>query len=705
VIRVGFDVGGTFTDVVTISSDGRLRSLKIANSATSTGTARDVAGFVRQAWAGTQGAGGDGYDWRHASTVLSNAVIEGSGPKVALITTQGFGDCLEIRDLARPNAFDVSWTRTPPLVPRHLRMTLREATRVRSAVRAYRPDLDRVDSLAQELQAQSVRCVAICFVNSYLDHANEDLVARHLRDKFPGFILSVSHELSGEVGEYERMSTAAVNAYLLPVIDSHLSALEAELSSVDGLLMMQSGGGVAEMAEARSRPVRFLESGPAAGVVASAAFCARLRLATVVALDMGGTTVKACIIENGEASVRDRAEVGDNNGLGSQRGQASGYPVRTPCFDIVELGAGGGSLASVEHGLLRVGPCSAGAVPGPACYARGGQAPTVTDANVVLGLLNPQALAAGTFPIRSELAETAVAGLTADLDCTVTEAAWGIRRLANATMVRAIRSVTIERGRDPRECDLLASGGSGPLHAAHLAEAMGITRVVVPPYAGVLSALGLLVAPTRSEAAQSVRPIALPGPAHDALAPAAAALRDTIGVAMSRVPAANREAVAVRPFVHLRYRQQTEAMRIPVGSPDRLMAEAASLTAGFEAAHLLKYGYQRADDTIELVQVSATVSVDDADFPQISASDLESTTAPETKRSVYWGPERGWVETPVLGGRAALLSQDLAGPAVIEEADTSIAVPLGWMVSLGEAGVLILSRLETEADCEGEQGS
>lgn len=685
-IRVAFDVGGTFTDVVAVTSNGAIRSLKIANSATSAGTARGVAAFASGV------AGGDvDYDWRHASTIASNAVIEGNGPLVALVTTAGFRDSLEIRDLARPNVFDVRWQRTSPLVGRELRLTIDESMRVRGGS-VREPHKAKLATLAEQLRAADVQCVAIALVNSYLDGRHEQIVADYLAEHCPGLMITTSHDLSGEIGEYERMSTAAVNAYLLPVMDSHLGALEEELPDVAGLLVMQSGGGAADMAEARHRPVRFLESGPAAGVVASSAFCARLDLPIVVALDMGGTTVKACVIENGQAAVRDRAEVGDDNGLGSQRGRAAGYPVRTPCFDIAELGAGGGSIASVDRGLLHVGPRSAGAVPGPACYDRGGTNPTVTDANVALGLLNPFALAAGTFPIRREFADQALARLAEALACPPVEAAWGVRRLANATMVRAIRSVTIERGRDPRECVLLTSGGSGALHAAHLAEAMGISRVVVPPFAGVLSALGLLIAPTRSEQAQTVRPVVLPGSPGELLN-VSRRLVEVTDLVLGRIDEQLRERAEIAQFVHVRYSQQTEARRLLVDSGTDAAGEwdGARLRARFEEAHQREFGYVRSADSVEIIQVTVTVTTDDAAFPRITAHDLERV-GDDQSRQVYWGPEHGWLETPILGGRVSLGTDQVAGPLVIEEADTSIAVPPVWSAAIGDVGVVLLTR-------------
>lgn len=501
-LRVAFDIGGTFTDVVIAGARGHLFTYKILTLPDSLGAdvGRCVADALRQQ------SGGRVASMVHGTTVASNAVLEGKGAVTGLITTAGFRDELEIRRLGRPGVYDVFWERTPPLIPRRLRVEVRERVTVHGQVDTPL-DVNDVRTALHKLRAHGVEAVAISFLHSYVNPLHEQRAAALVRELLPHVMVCTSSAVLPEIREYERTSTTALNAYLMPVVNRYLDQLETQLRQYHpSLLVMQSNGGVMTSEHARRRPVHMIESGPAAGVLAAASLAREVGLSHVVAFDMGGTTVKACLIEDGQPVETAEGEVGAGINLAGRLSRGAGYALRVPMYDIAEVGAGGGSLAWVdEGGALRVGPRSAGAVPGPACYGRGGTTLTITDANVVLGYMNPERIAGGTVPIDAAAARRAIAEhLGTRLRLPVQDAAYGVYQVANATMMRAIRAVTTERGRDPRDFSLIAFGGAGPLHAAALAASLGMTRVYVPLFPGLFSALGLLLADLRYDYVQSI---------------------------------------------------------------------------------------------------------------------------------------------------------------------------------------------------------
>jgi N-methylhydantoinase A len=691
-LRVAFDIGGTFTDVVITGASGRLFTYKILTLPNSVGA--DVGHCVADALG--QQPRSHVASLVHGTTIASNAVLEGKGAITGLITTKGFRDELEIRRLGRPGVYDVFWERTAPLIPRRRRLEVRERMMVNGTVDTPL-DVNEVREALQTLRAQGVEAIAVSFLHSYVNATHERQVAAMVRELFPDIMVCASSEVLPEIREYERTSTTALNAYLMPVVNRYLEQLESQLRQYHpSLLIMQSNGGVMTSEHARRRPVHMIESGPAAGVLAAASLAREIGLSQAVSFDMGGTTVKACLIEDGHPVETAEGEVGAGINLASRLSKGAGYALRVPMYDIAEVGAGGGSLAWVDAGgALRVGPHSAGAVPGPACYGRGGTTPTITDANVVLGYMNPEKIAGGTVPIDAAAARVAIEkDLGARLGLTVQNAAYGVHQVANATMVRAIRAVTTERGRDPREFTLIAFGGAGPMHAAELATSLGIRRVYVPLFPGLFSALGLLLADLRYDYVQSV-----PG-RLDSVDPAS--LLREFDALVARVQEEvlrediNPAEVQLERFIDLRYARQSSELTLRV--PESLTAAALLpvLAQSFHDEHERTYGYRRENDPVATVSVrlKATAPARSVGFRELGENFTRATGHSDTlsaARRAYFGPQEGERETRLLR-RSDLIGKSLPGPLIVEEFDTTVVVPPGWQAEVDRYGNIILRK-------------
>jgi len=692
VLRVAFDIGGTFTDVVIAGADGRLFTYKILTLPDSVGA--DVGRCVADALG--QQPGAHVASLVHGTTIASNAVLEGKGAVTGLISTKGFRDELEIRRLGRPGVYDVFWERTPPLIPRRRRLEVHERMMVNGEVDTPL-DINDVREALHTLRAQGVEAIAVSFLHSYVNPTHERQATALVRELLPGVMVCASSEVLPEIREYERTSTTALNAYLMPVVNRYLDQLEAQLRQYHpSLLIMQSNGGVMTTEHARRRPVHMIESGPAAGVLAAASLAREIGLAQAVAFDMGGTTVKACLIENGQPVETAEGEVGAGLNIASRLSKGAGYALRVPAYDIVEVGAGGGSLAWVdEGGALRVGPRSAGAVPGPACYGRGGTAPTITDADVVLGYMNPEKIAGGTVPIDAAAARAAIErDLCARLGLTVQNAAYGVHQVANATMMRAIRAVTTERGRDPREFSLIAFGGAGPIHAAELAASLGISRVYVPLFPGLFSALGLLLADLRYDYVQSV-----PG-RLDSVDPASL-LREFDALAARVREEVFREEISpagvqLDRFIDLRYARQSSELTLKVPESVTAAELPRVLAESFHSEHERTYGYRRENDPIAIVslRLKATAPARSVGFRELGESfarTVDGAEGPEITRRAYFGPQSGERESRILR-RSDLVGRTLAGPLIVEEFDTTVVVPPGWQTEVDGYGNIVLKR-------------
>ncbi len=693
-LRVAFDIGGTFTDVVIAAADGRLLTYKILTLPDSVGA--DVGRCIADA----ESRQSDSIitSLVHGTTIASNAVLEEQGAETGLITTKGFRDELEIRRLGRPGVYNVFWQRTPPLIPRRRRIEVSERMTVQGEVETPLNE-EEVRQAIHTLKRQGVESIAVAFLHSYVNPSHEQRAVALIREVFPEVMVCSSAEVLPEVREYERTSTTALNAYLMPVVNRYLDQVETQLQAYPPTLqIMQSNGGVMTAAHARRRPVHMIESGPAAGALAAAGLAREIGLSQAVAFDMGGTTVKACLIEDGQAVETAEGEVGAGINRAGRLSQGAGYALRVPAYDIVEVGAGGGSLAWVDDGgALRVGPRSASAVPGPACYGRGGTEPTITDANVALGYMNPGKIAGGTVPIDAAAARTAIeTRLCARLHLSVQDVAFGIHQVADATMTRAIRAVTTERGRDPREFTLIAFGGSGPLHATTLADNLGMPRVYIPLFPGLFSALGLLLADIRYDYVQSV-PQEL-----DAINPAALLKEFDALVSHANQDSQDEQdeqdgqgSITYERLIDLRYKRQSSELTLPVPAQVEAADIRQVLAESFHAAHEQTYGYRREDDTIAIVSVrlKATVRTQSLSFSELGVSfsqSAEKTAQPDSRRA-YFGPQQGELDTRILS-RGDLVEHAVAGPLIVEEFDTTIVVPPQWQASVDAYGNIVLAK-------------
>jgi N-methylhydantoinase A len=690
-LRVGIDIGGTFTDLVSIDDDGRVRTHKIAS------TPHDYGEGIVEGLCALLTDDATVGEVLHGTTVGSNTVLEGKGARTALITTRGFRDILEIRDLRMPVLYDLRWTKPRALVERRLRLEVVEKLRPDGSV-SVPLDGTSVDAAIAVLRAENVQSVAICLLHSYANPAHERAVAEQVRAALPDIAISVSHEILPEIKEYPRTSTTVINAYVQPVVRAYITALDArlrELGIAAGLQLMQSNGGLASAEFAAAAPAHIIESGPAAGVVGGAALARRLNEPRLITFDMGGTTAKAGLVENGEVLRSEAIEVGGGVMVGSRLLVGAGYMLKLPAIDLAEVGAGGGSICRLDAaGAPKVGPDSAGADPGPVCYGRGGTAPTITDCNLVLGYLDPGGLVGGALKVDLAAARAAVArDLAEPLRCSVEEAAFGMLRLASATMMRAIRAVSVERGRDPRQFCLLAFGGNGPLFAAGIAVELGIGRVIVPPMPGLFSAFGLLVADTEHHATQSLRTrLGHADPAQIASVLASLAETGAQRLARDGFPPARQ---SFRRAASARYVGQSSEIEVPLPEPSPGQdpaADAAALLARlpslFAAEHERTYGFRAPDEEqVELMGLSviARGTPERARLPE----HIPPAGAAVPARRRAWFPDAGWVDTPVMD-RAALTAPRV-GPLIIQEYDATCLVPRGATTALDAFGNILVS--------------
>ena len=668
--RVGADVGGTFTDVIVQSGSGEVRVRKVLSTPPSYDIAvveavRGLAGEIPEAVT----------EVVHGTTVATNAVLERRGARTAIVTTQGFRDVLELRRMRMPHLYDYFWNKPPPLVPRHLRFEVEE--RMSAGGEVLKPlDLDEAHLVARALRDAEVEAVAVCLLHAHLYPAHEEALGEILREQ----------------QEYERTATTAVNAYVRPLMAGYVDNIRngvAELGTAAPLMIMQSSGGVMTADDAAVRPVYALESGPAAGVVAALGLSEALGFENVITFDMGGTTAKASLIENGRVSRSQEYEVGASLSAGSRLLRGSGELIRIPTIDIAEVGAGGGSLAWLDAaGALQVGPRSAGARPGPACYGLGGEEATVTDANVLLGYIPTGPLASGDLVVTAERAAVAVGRVAGPLGLTVIEAARGIHELANATMMRALRSVSTEKGRDPREFVLLAYGGCGPVHAAALAADLGVKTAIVPPLAGLFSAVGLLFARAEFHDVRFCR-IDARAPDVELLAALDADMRAHLAERIGDV-----EVTEWIRTADVRYRGQNWNITVDFHG-DIGSASVERLLERFEAEHERLYGTRLEHGSPIEVRAVRVAAIGGARGALVSAGQAATAeVAHGLSRVADFGAAHGAIAAPVRS-RASIGSDPVNGPVLIDEYDTTVVVPPGWTVRAHESGALVLDHVAT----------
>ncbi len=673
---LGVDVGGTFTDLVLIRlADGATVTHKVPSTPDDPSRAMGEGIAELLALAGAPAA--DVAWFGHGTTVATNAMIQGRLAPTGLITTDGFRDTLEIRRQRQPHNYNIRIPKPRPPVPRSLRFEIPERVflMARGPIAPQRGDLDPAIAA---FRAAGVEAIAICFLHAYHDPAHERLVAGWLQDALPGVFICPSHAILAEFREFERLSTTVLNAGLGPVMSRYLARLEDRRRAL-GLgaapHILQSNGGVASAREAGEKPVRTLASGPAAGVTGAIHAGVAAGFPDLITFDVGGTSLDVCLVQDGRPAIAREKEF-------------RGWPVRFPMMDVHSVGAGGGSIASVDAGgFLQVGPESAGAHPGPACYGRGGTRPTVTDANVVLGRLHPERLLGGRMPIRADLAREAIAQHVArPLGMGVEEAAHAILTILNETMLRAVRLISVEQGHDPRRFALASFGGGGPLLSQALARELGMATVIVPPGPGLLCALGLLVADIRTDFS---RTCLLP------LAPASiAALRDTFAALEAEAEAWLRAGTGAgaraerRRALDMRYLGQSHELTVPMPDvPDAALP--ASLAAAFRAEHERVYGYAT-EAPVQAVTARLALSVAVA-RPPAAAPPPARAAGPIGHRRVWFAEAGGWTDCPIHDRAALAEGARLEGPAILEQMDTTTVLHPGQSLRCDAAGNLIIS--------------
>lgn len=685
--RFAGDVGGTFTDLVLAAPDGSLSVKKVLSS--TGGYEEAILTGMRDLLREQQVTAVEIADVLHGTTVATNAVLERRGAATGLITTLGFRDVLELRRTRMPQLYNVFWQKPVPLVARRYCREVNE--RVDAQGRVIVPlDIGEVKRVVCDLMDEGVTSIAVCLLHSYMNPAHEMLIGELIRREFPGLFLSLSWEVLPEIKEYERTSTTVTNAYVMPAMSSYLGSLRKGLDTAGvtaPLLIMQSSGGLMTSRLAAQKPVYSLESGPAAGVIGALSLARRVGLTDVVTFDMGGTTAKASLIRDGEPYRATEYEVGAPISVSSRLLKGGGYLIRVPSIDLAEVGAGGGSIVAIDKGgSLEVGPRSAGALPGPVCYDRGGSEPTVTDANVVLGYLNDKYLLGGSLELNAAKAARIVEEtISRPLGLTVLEAAYAVHLVCNATMARAIRAVTTERGHDVREFSLIAFGGNGPVHAAELARSLGIRRILIPAAPGLFSAMGLLAASLEQETVQTIL-----RPTRSLSSTEIARLYDRLEGRLQsvlRTEGVDLQNVVYVRYADMRYVDQLHELTVPVSSAEAASLEPQALAELFSREHERAYRHSDDREPTELVnlRVVARYSLSSAppkhSLPRVRARHRGPSRA---TRQAYFGRDHGFVQTPVVNREG--LGSETIGPLIVEEYDTTIVVPPGFAAQVDSFG-------------------
>ena len=693
-LHIACDIGGTFTDLVAQAGDGVPHVRKVASTPDAPG--RAVVAGLHALLADLGLTLADVGEVVHGTTVGSNIILQKKGPRTGLVTTFGFRDVLEIGRIRTPNMFDLTWDKPLPLVPRRYRLEVQERI---SADGSVVVPLDEGDVLAagKRLCDEGVEAVAICFLHSHINPTHEQRTRDIFRYEFPELLVTTSCDVLPEMKEYERTSTTVVNAYLLKGMQQYLLSLTADLESAGmaaPILVVASSGGMMRIETAIEKPVFAVGSGPAGGVIG----CIRLGQlnghANLIAFDMGGTTAKASIIENGVSTMTSEYEFRDGISTSSRFIKGGGYMLKVPAIDIAEIGAGGGSIAWIDDGgLLQVGPLSAGADPGPACYGQGNKQPTVTDANVVLGYLNPTSLAGGSLPINAALSAQAIdEHIAAPLDLTRIAAAAGIRHIANIAMAQALRSVTIERGRDLRDMTLMAFGGSGPAHAIDVAAILGIGKVIIPVMSGVFSAVGMLGSDVEHNFVRSLV-CRLDRRERQLLEKTIEELRSQ-GISRLRQDGFDDDRIKFSFTADMHYLGQSSELTVSFDPAEITTTGPSLLEDAFHPAYLEAYGYLN-DEPVELVSIRLTGAGMREHRLAFEESNTGRFDAPvgNQHRDAWFDDEDQSILTPVWP-RSQITRDALAGPAILESYDTTILVPPGCMATSDGYGSVMIDVSE-----------
>ena len=688
--RVGADIGGTFTDLVLLDQDGTLHTKKVPSTVDAYEEA--IVDGLASVFEATDVTADSVSEVLHGTTVASNAILEHKGAKAGLITTKGFRDVLEIRTLRMPRLYDLQWEKPPALVERYLRLDVDERINNRGEVENAL-DLAEVERVVQKLLDEQVETIAVCLINSYANGDHERSIKGVIERLAPDLPLSISVEVLPEISEYHRTSTTVINAYVMPIVGQYLRALSTRLrdSAIAApLLLMQSNGGLISAEVAERKPANIIDSGPAGGVVGAQALAQKLDLPDIITFDMGGTTAKASMVEGGQYTRSLDYQVGGGIMGGSRLMTGAGYHLKVPAIDLAEVGAGGGSIVWIDAGgSLQIGPQSAGAMPGPVCYGMGGEAPPVTDANVILGYLNPKFLVGGELKLQAEKGRAVFQERIAEpMELDLAHAAYGAHQIAISNMIRAIRAISSERGRDPRAYALFAFGGNGPLFAAGMAKALSMRRIVVPPHPGLFSSFGLLYADVEHHYSRSMMQV---------LRDATPEALDDIWGGLEQEARAQLEAdgyrqdqVEVRRSANMHYKGQIYELTVPAPDGDFSDEKIAALEEAFGQEHERTYGHRAGpEEPVMLVnaQLVGRAIPDHPPVPDLLKS-ADIAMGDIGNRQAYFGPEQGWLDATVLSRND--LASRRAGPLIVEEYDATCLVPPDASAERDDFGNIII---------------
>ncbi|RLG45784.1 MAG: hydantoinase/oxoprolinase family protein [Thermoproteota archaeon] len=677
--RVGIDVGGTFTDAIVIDEEGKISLFK--SPTTPKDISEGVFNCLKKA--------AEHYNMSltkfvskikifvHGTTIATNTLLTRRGAKCGLITTKGFRDIIEMMRGHKPDLWNLRVKPPTPLVPRYLRIGVTERV-------DYKGDIitplneDEVRKAIEFFKSENVESIAVCFLFSFLNDKHEKRVKEIIQEEWPEVYVSISSEVLPQIREFERTSATVVNAYLMPVVDRYLRKMEGDLRK-SGFqatpLIMQSNGGLMTFEVARRRPIHIIESGPAAGVIGASLIGEIIGIKDLISFDMGGTTAKAGLVRGGMPEVTTEYEVGGEVHTVTLT-KKGGYPINIPVIDLAEVGAGGGSIAWIDAGgALKVGPKSAEAYPGPACYGFGGTEPTVTDADLTLGFLNPNYFLGGEMPLYPEKAKEALGKIADRLGMDIIEAAFGVYEVVNVNMADAIRVVTIQKGYDPREFTMIAFGGAGPVHAAALAKELKIPKVIVPKTASAFSALGMVGSNLRHDFSRTFRSI-LDKVDLDKLN---SLFREMEGEGISLL---KREGIPEeRSFVirslDMRYVGQHHELTVEIPTRELSSQDIPQIAELFHQRHEALYAYSDRESPIEILNVRVSVIgiIEKIRLPKYEISSEDPSPALKEYREVLFEEEEGYVRAAIYDGDKLKPGNKIQGPAVIEEATTTIVIP------------------------------
>lgn len=685
--RIGFDIGGTFTDLVLlndISGEAIRHKTLTTPEEPSEGAYIGLTQLVELA--GLKAS--DIHTITHGTTLAINALLERRGAKTAFVVTRGFRDVLVLGREYRYDIYDLNGAPAQPLLPRSQSYEISERVTARGEVITPLDEAEVV-RLAAELRDQNYEAVAVLCMHAYAWPEHENRIEAIFSRELPGVSISVSHKVSREIREYDRGVLTAMNAFVQPKARRYMARLETKLREggfTCDWLVMGSNGGLMAPQVAADYPTRIIESGPAGGIVATAAFARKNAERQVLAFDMGGTTAKACVVRDGEPSITIDYEVGRADRLL----KGSGLPVKLPVVDMIEIGAGGGSIARVDSlGLLEIGPESASAWPGPACYARGGEQPTVTDANLVLGLLDPDAFLGGRMPLDVEAARQAIRRIAEPLGLSIEDAAWGIHEVANSKMSEALRTHSVEKNVSPTQMTMLAFGGAGPSHAWSLAKQLSVKRVYFPNGAGVYSAFGLLTAPPSADFVRSDRCRLQPGIDVKRIA---ALFAEGFDEAITTLAAANADpnTAIQQKLAGVRYVGQGSELTVTLPESFLAQGDAQALIDSFEAAHLARFGRTLPGQGVEVVNWRGRVQTTP---PALNTTDQLSHPEPDAREKslqVYLGREQGFSACRVIPRSLLITGEAIRGPALLQEKECAIYVGPGASAQLDPQGNILM---------------